>query len=189
MTTVPDHLSYFYRTGQRLFEVLSDLDEEAAEAILKRDVLWRGDGTYLRHRRKHEQYLRGRFIEKGGRPTRTHPIYMILGDSPSGPHSLEAEYDHKLVIPLSVFAPEDVSFTYPDSLYEVPLNDLGKIYLDRSQAPSVYRMEELETLVARYKVYDFNNHYIEAQVWVDEPLKALRNRMQVSTKVDALDNQ
>ncbi len=173
--TIPDYLSYFYRSGQLPFEVLSDLSEDVAERILQNDVLWRGDGTYLRHRKKQERYLRDRFVEKGGQPRRRHPIYMILGDSPSGPHSLDAQYDHKLVIPLFIFGSEDISFTYPDSLYKVPLNDLGKVYLERWQAPSVYRMEELEALVERYRVYDFNNHYIKAQVWNDEPLMNVKN--------------
>lgn len=150
------------------------MDEVAAEEILRRDVLWRGDGTYLRYRKEHEQYLRNRFIEKGGKPRRKYPIYMILGDSPSGPHNLDEDYDHALVIPLSVFEPEDVSFTYPDSLYRVPLNDLGRLYLDRDPAPAVYRIEEIENLIQRYRVYEFNNHYVEAQVWMDEPLEQFK---------------
>lgn len=168
--SIPDHLSYLYRKGQPLFEVLSDLDESVAEEIFRRDVLWRGDGTYLRYRKAHEQYLRDRFIEKGGRPRRRYPIYMILADSPPGPHSPDDECDHKLAIPLSLFAPEGLSFTYPDSLYTVPLDDPGRLHLDRDPAPCVYRLEETEDLIQRYKVYEFNNHYVEAQVWVDEPL-------------------
>jgi len=186
MMSIPNHLSYFYRKGQTLFEVLSDLDESVAEEILKRDVLWRGDGTYLRYRKAHEQYLRDRFIEKGGRPRRRYPIYMILGDSPSGPHSLDGEYDHKLVIPLSLFVPEGISFTYPDSLYRVPLNDPGRLYLDRDPAPCVYRVEEIGELIQKYKVYEYNNHYVEAQVWIDEPLEEYR-LIDASNKTDAGD--
>ncbi len=166
----PDYLTYFYREGQKLFEVLPDLAEPVAEEILNQDVLWRGDGTYLRYRKVHEQYLRDKFIEKGGKPRREHPIYMILGDSPAGPHDLNREYDCKLVIPLSLFAPEDISFTYPDSLYKVPLDDLGRVNLDKDPVPTVYRLEEVEDLVRRYKVYEYNNHYVEAQVWNSEPL-------------------
>ena len=171
---IPDHLSYFYREHQALFEVLSDLNEEEAEAILKDDVLWRGDGTYLRYRTAHEGYLRDRFVEKGGAPKRQYPIYMILGDSPTGPHSLDGEYDRKLVIPLSLFGPEDISYTYPDSLYKVPLEDPGRLYLDRDPAPDIYRVEEIGDVIEKYRIFEFNNHYIEAQVWVDEPLNAFR---------------
>ncbi len=96
---------------------------------------------------------------------------MILGDTPSGPHSLDEEYDHKLVLPLSLFSAEDVSFTYPDSLYKVPLDDLGRLNCDRDPAPCVYRLEELEEVIQKYRVYEYDNHYVEAQIWNDEPLE------------------
>ncbi len=60
--------------------------------------------------------------------------------------------DHKLRIPLSLFAVVDVSFTYPDSLYKVPLDDLGRVNLGRDPAPAVYRLEELEELIGRHMV-------------------------------------
>ena len=50
----PDHLSYFLRAEQTPFQVLPDLDDQAAEEILRSDTLWRGDGTYLAHRKRHE---------------------------------------------------------------------------------------------------------------------------------------
>jgi hypothetical protein len=170
--TVPDYLTYFFREGQPLFQTICDLDEETAEQILKHDTLWRGDGTYLAHRKQHEHYLRELFIEKGGWPIKQHPIYMILGDSPKGPHDLHLDYDYKVILPVSIFMSEDISFTYPDSLYEVPLNDLGQIYLERNSRPQVYRLEEIEEVIKRYKVYEYNNHYLEAQVWNETPLKA-----------------
>lgn len=168
---VPDYLSYFFREGQTPFEVLSELDELAAEEILQQDTLWRGDGTYLAHRKRHESIMREKFIARGGRPKRQYPIYMILGDSPVGPHSLNQEYDYRLRIPIKVFSAHDVSFTYPDSLYEVPLDDPGRLYLERNMSPIVYRLEELQWVITTYRVYEFNNHYVEAQVWNDEPLQ------------------
>jgi hypothetical protein len=134
-------------------------------------VLWRGDGTYLAARKQHERMLREQFVAKGGRPLRQHPIYMILGDSPHSPHDLHLEYDFFVTIPLRLFGPQAVSFTYPDSLYEVPLDDLGRLYLERSVRPTVYRLEELEQVIATYRVYEYDNHYVEAQVWNDEPLR------------------
>jgi hypothetical protein len=35
------------------------------------------------------------------------------------------------------FSRDDVCFTYPDSLYEVPLDDLGRLYLERDAGPTV----------------------------------------------------
>jgi hypothetical protein len=162
---LPDYLSYYFREGQKRFDVLTDLDPGVAEHLLKNDVLWRSDGTYLSHRRMHEQLLRGLFIEKGGHPHREHPIYAILGESPIGPHDLENEYAYKIKIPLRMFTRDDVSFTYPDSLYEVPLSDLGRLHLERNRNPTVHTIEEIGQVIKLYRVFEINNHYIEAQIW------------------------
>jgi hypothetical protein len=168
---VPDYLTYFFRQGQAPFQTICDLDEHEAQAILDNDILWRGDGTYLAHRKQHERLLREKFIAKGGRPARQHPIYMILGDSPAGPHDLHLEYAYKIILPISIFSPDDLSFTYPDSLYQVPLDDLDRLYLDRDPNPTVYRLEEIERVIATYRVFAINQHYIEAQVWNDGPTR------------------
>ncbi len=174
--TEPDHLTYYFRDGQRPFEVITDLDHEVAQDILKNDVLWRGDGTYLDHRKNHEHHLRELFIRKRGHPVREYPIYAILGESPVGPHDLENEYSYKINIPLREFSRDDISFTYPDSLYEVPLDDLHRLYLSRTERPTVYAIEELAQLVSTYRVYDINNHYVEAQIWNGRPLQAYADK-------------
>jgi len=96
---------------------------------------------------------------------------MILGDSPKGPHDLHLEYDYRVTIPLAAFPPDTLSFTYPDSLYTVPLDDLGRLHLDRNTRPTVYRLHEIAAVVETYKVYQYNNHYVEAQVWDDAPAR------------------
>jgi hypothetical protein len=171
----PDYLQYYFRTGQEPFSVLCDLDEHIAQGILKKDVLWRGDGTYLQHRKEHEKILRNKFIKKGGKPKRLFPIYAILGESPSGPHDLENEYNFKIKIPMRLFSNEDISFTYPDSLYEVPPDDIQRLHLKRNVEPTIYRFDEIEMVIERYKVYEIKNHYIEAQILNDENLKLYSN--------------
>ena len=167
----PDYLTYLFREGQAPLQTICDLDEPIAEGFLSHDTLWRGDGTYLAHRKQHERYLRDQFIARGGCPVRQHPIYMILGDSPAGPHDLRLEYDYRVVIPLAAFPSHILSFTYPDSLYQVPLDDLGRLYLDRNARPTVYRLHEIAKVVETYRVYEYNNHYVEAQVWDDAPAR------------------
>jgi hypothetical protein len=97
---------------------------------------------------------------------------MILGDSPTGPHDLRLEYPHCVTLPLSFFPRESISFTYPDSLYKVPLDNLGRLHLERDPAPPVYLLEELPWVITTYQVYEYNQHYIEAQVWDDAPMQA-----------------
>lgn len=153
-----------------MYQSICDLNEDTAEEILSHDELWRGDGTYLKFRKKHDAYLRQAFIAKGGNPKLKHPIYMLLGDSPTGPHDMHPEYPHSIKIPLTVFPSGSVSFTYPDSMYKVPLDDLGRVGLERDPAPIVYLFDEIDGVIERYKVFEHNNHYIEAQVWDTEPL-------------------
>ena len=173
---VPDYLTYYFRDGQRPFEVLTDLDPARAEEILNHDTQWRGDGTYLGHRVNHERHLREGFIRKGGHPSRGHPVYAILGESPTGPHDLENEYAWKIRIPLADFSQDDVCFTYPDSLYEVPLDDLGRLSLARNTRPAIYTIEELALVIRTYRVFEIHNHYVEAQIWNDRPLEHTGNR-------------
>lgn len=173
---VPDYLTYYFRDNQKPFEVLTDLDDNVAKALLRNDTLWRGDGTYLTHRKNHEKVIRDLFIQKGGRPKRDYPIYAILGESPIGPHDLENEYIYKINIPLHEFTRNDISFTYPDSLYEVPLDDLGRLYLQRNDVPIVYTIDELSNVIEKYHVYEYNNHYMEAQIWNDEPVEQFADK-------------
>lgn len=163
-------MTHFYRKGQKPFQNICDLDVDMAERILSDDNGWRGDGTYLSARMKHEEILWLKFTKTGGIPKRKHPVYMILGDSPTGPHDLNREYDKKVLLPLSIFKPEVVSFSYPDSMFKIPLDELDRLYLERNEEPRVYRMEELSWIIRTYKVYKYNNHYIEAQVWDDKPI-------------------
>ena len=175
----PDYLTYYFREGQTLFDVLSDKNPKQGEEILKNDVLWRGDGTYLSYRKAHELKLRQKFIQKGRNPNRKWPIYAILGNSPSSIHSLENEYQYKLIMKLKDFGLDDVSFTYPDSIYVVPLDDLGKLNLDRNDNPIVYTINDLSSIIEIYKVYEHDNHYIEAQIWNDKPLEEYMNNKEI----------
>jgi len=169
--SIPNYLTHFYRKGQNPFQNICDLDIQVAAEILKKDVDWRGDGTYLSARMEHEELLRSLFIKNGGRPIRKNPIYMILGDSPTGPHDLNNDYQGKIQLPLGIFKSNVISFTYPDSMYKISLNELDKLYLERNDSPKIYRMEELKDVIRTFEVYEHNNHYIEAQIWDDKPIK------------------
>ena len=173
---IPNYLSYYFRKNQQPFDVITNYKQDEAEKILKNDKFWRSDGTYFLHRKKHEKIIRHKFIQKGFSPKREWPIYAILGESPVGPHDLENEYFYKIKIPLEVFSENDISFTYPDSLYEVPRLDLGKLYLERSTYPVVYSFHDLKNVIEEYKVYEYNNHYIEAQIWNEDNIKHLRDK-------------
>lgn len=169
--SIPNFLTHFYRKSQKPFQNICDLNIQTAEKILKEDINWRGDGTYLSARIQHEELLRSMFIKKGGKPIRKNPIYMILGNSPTGPHDLNNDYEQKIQLPLAIFKSDIISFTYPDSMYEILLNELDKLYLERTDSPQIYIMEELPYIAETFEVYAHNNHYIEAQIWDDKPIE------------------
>jgi hypothetical protein len=77
---------------------------------------------------------------------------------------------------VNVFAEGDVSFSYPDSLFEVPIVDPGRLDLERNRVPVVHVLEELPEVIRAYRVCEYNNHYVEAQIWNDEPLRPYADR-------------
>lgn len=175
---IPDTLCHYYEQSRGPFRSLSDLPAEEAEAVLN-EIRRRGEGfasqrkpDYLTIRRELEDYVRTRFIEKGGQPERARPHYMILGRC----NWLFGWYLHGCVleIPLAQFNPAHVSFTYGDTFPAMRCAD-GKPY--RRQ---VYTLAELPDLIACYGLpQDWNadgahgpDRYIEAQIWSDAPLRA-----------------
>lgn len=131
---------------------------------------------YLAIRGELEKRVRQLFIQKGGKPRRERPHYMILGSCPWLLNWYRA--GRELRIPLDRFSFEIVSFTYGDTFPAMRYGD-GKPY--RGQ---VYTLAELEGLVAKYGLpQDWNpdgklgpDRYIEAQVWDDEVLGISANR-------------
>src|SRR6056297_2887987 len=81
-----DVLTHYYRKDSQPFLSLSALSEEEALTIMKTlyqdNAMWgrfKNPQRYIRERRQTEQWVREAFIAKGGKPTKTFPIYMVLG--------------------------------------------------------------------------------------------------------------
>ena len=130
--------------------------------------------------------LRERFIAIGGKPKRTAPIYMMLGEH----KQWESAYEEPAVIkiPLRKFARESVSFMYGDSFAIFNPQLFGK----EEYWNKVYFADEILQIIKRYGFppyveYDFkrsiyptdkhiNHHlkYVEAHVWDDETLNKYR---------------
>jgi hypothetical protein len=174
---IPDFLTHYYEQSRGAFRNLSDLPPDEAEAVLSA-IRARGEGFasqraagYLTIRRELEAFVRARFIEKGGQPTRERPHYLILGAC----DWLQSWYAHgaEVRIPLCKFDAKIVSFTYGDTFPAMRYGD-GKPW--RRQ---VYTLADLPELVARYGLpQDWNadgshgpDRYVEAQVWDDAPLR------------------
>ena len=185
---LPDCLCHYYDSAQGPFRNLSSLPVNRAEDVLEA-IRQRGTGfasqrssDYLTIRRELEARIRSLFINKGGRPERAHPHYMILGQCAW----VKSWYvnGRELCVPLTKFRPECVSFTYGDTFPAMRYED-GKPY--RGQ---VFTLAELPELVRQFGLPQAWNadgsrgpdRYIEAQVWEDQ---ALQKWLSVNKKDDS----
>jgi hypothetical protein len=173
---IANFLSHYYEAAHGPFRNLSDLPLAEAEKVLTRIrqagnvFASRRSSDYLMIRRDLEERVRRSFIEKGGKPRRQQPHYLIVGEC----SWLKSWYQEgcELRIPLEVFEADIVSLTYGDTFPAMRYAD-GKPY--RGQ---VYTLAELPFLVRTYGLPQIWNadgqhgpeRYIEAQVWADEPL-------------------
>ena len=191
-TAIPDFLTHYYRNPMGPFLCLADLDPVARERILagmKEEHTigpWRfSDPLYMEECCRVNELVRARFIAKGGRPKRRNPHCAVLGTS-SWIEEI-APGCRKVVIPLSKLDSDIVSFTYPDSgisfYFAIKTAEEARPYthLRKPFHEQVFRIEELESLVAEYglprerwredETYKYH-YYIEAQIWDDESLRA-----------------
>ena len=174
--SLPDFLTHYYERACGPFRSFSMLPPEEAEA-LQAMLRARGDvfaskrtEDYLEVRRGLEQRVRALFVEKGGRPIRTRPHYLILGANPW----LLGWYREgcELRLPLDDFDPAIVSFTYGDTFPAMHYND------GLPTRGQVYTLAELPALIAEFGLPQVVNpdgargprRYIEAQLWDDAPL-------------------
>lgn len=180
---VPDFLTRYYTPGDDPFQSLNELPLEQASVIKLRHCARNGIGgfyaeeDYLPQRREIEAWMHREWLRKGGRPVSSVPVYMVLGESPEGEYDIRLDIQkeaHEVRIPLADLDLATVSFTFPDSMYELQYDAQGNL-LDgvRTNTPRVYAFEELPELIARRRVYDPYRHYIEAQVWDLPRLRAL----------------
>ncbi|WP_062106395.1 hypothetical protein [Bacillus niameyensis] len=171
-----DFLYHYFDESTGPFCNLSDLELEEAEQILneirrkKKGFASRRSFNYLQIRHDLELKVRDLFIEKGGKPKRSHPHYMTFGECkwlldwyPKG---------RELHIPITEFDRDTISFTYGDLFPTMRYND-GKFY--RGQ---VYMLDEIYQVINKCGLpQEWNSEgdkgperYIEVQIWDDRPI-------------------
>jgi len=109
---------------------------------------------------------------KGGNPHQDVPVYMFLGD-------VEGQFDKFgadtacLKIPLDALDLSAISFVWPDSMYEMVVNERGEFTGEgrRTNTPKVYMHHELQEATQQVERYNAIANgqapraCIEAQVW------------------------
>jgi hypothetical protein len=183
-------LTHYYHKNDAPFQSLSALsDDEALSTIAtlcdrSGSVYrrFRNPEQYLQQRRNTERWLRQEFINKGGQPTSAYPHYFVIERSTW----IEEGYNGNgcaLQFPVSAFSPEQISFTYPDSMISYWLKSQTDQMFYRSEYHGqVFVWSEISQVIAEFgtpnqewrteesRQYDL---FIEAQVWVRD-LEALK---------------
>jgi hypothetical protein len=186
-----DLLLHFFRKGSKPFQSLSDIPEYQALSIMRRlfvegSILWerfRDPSSYLFFRKQVEQKIRNDFLLKGGMPQERYPIYFVLGRPKWIEDAADAQTINttdEITIPLSILTPEDVSFTYPDSMVSAMMESAkNPEYYEPDYHGKVFTLTEIAEIVTQKglpgdkwqtRMPKHLAHYIEAQVWNRKPL-------------------
>jgi hypothetical protein len=175
-------LTHYYDRANLPFQTLSALDDRSALALIynlkDRDGAvyrrFRHPEAYLQSRRATESWLRTEFICKGGKPVSMYPQYFVVDRSIWIEEGYSRRSD-KIELSIADFAPERVSFTYPDSMLSYWLqSQIDRDYHQPEYHGRVFTLAEIQGIIDRVGIperewqtdprrqYDL---FIEAQVW------------------------
>lgn len=159
------------------FRNLSDLRLEEAQEVMrniKKDrplsLAAKRDENYMKRRTNYETLARNLFIEKGGKPVRKVPHYMVVGEC-SWLNSWYVEGGY-VKIPIEEFDLNTISFTYGDMHPTFsPIVTDGREYRKK-----LYTYEEILRVIDKYGLpQEWNSdgkfgpeRYIEVQIWSDD---------------------
>ncbi len=175
---IPDFLTHYHLPDRQPFLTLSDLDGPEQDKVLKelRLKTERGESRrmfadwYMEERKKTESFLREGFVKKGGKIERQFPIYFVLGRSEANKAMVPEMKE--LTLALDSIPREFISFTYPDSMATLALDN--DPYYKQPYNGQVFTFDELIEVVGQFgypkdeiakcSMFGYPN-YIEAQVW------------------------
>jgi hypothetical protein len=174
-----------HRADRRPFQNLCEVDDgdlDAVLASLAEGSRRRFGPHYLPLRRATEARARELFVRAGGQPVRQHPHYFVLGESAwfAGLH----DEPRAVTVPLAELPPEVTSFTWTDSITALGLGThLGVPQPAEPRERGLYRLDQLDptTTVSTGPAEDGHDdegypwrlldHYVEIQLWADEPVR------------------
>jgi hypothetical protein len=186
-------LTHYHHKNDAPFQNLSSLAEEEALNVIStlRDRTglvyrrFRNPKQYLKQRREAESWVRQEFIKKGGQPASVYPHYFVI----EGARWIKAGYNEEslaLQFPVSAFQPEQISFTYPDSMISYWLkSQTDQVFYRPEYHGQVFVLSEISKVIDAFGIpaeewqteetrkYDL---FIEAQVWTSIPSSLCCNR-------------
>ena len=180
MTLIPDTITHLYDPAHGVGKNICNLSKCRAEQVLE---AIRASGTrkikadYFERRLATEDWLIAERNTKLGETALSRPIYFFLGNFADGK---DPSRPASLVMPLSAFACDMLTFTYPDSMASLPIATRD---CHRSQRKpyhgQVFALPEIREVISKYGLpgerwktdptmkYD---KFIEVQVWDDKPI-------------------
>ncbi len=181
-TMMPELITHNYDPRRGIARNLCDLSRHDAERVLE-EIRSSGTRTikanYLERRLRVEEWLMEERTRKLGKTALKRPIYFFLGDFSDG---RDPSRPASLVMRLMAFRPEDLTFTYPDSMASLPIATEHHHARHRKDYHGhVFTFSEIEAVIATYgmpgdhwkedpaRTYD---RFIEVQVWDDAPIHA-----------------
>lgn len=170
-------LYHYFEKKIGSFRNLSDLQLEEAQEIMrniKKDrplsLAAKRDESYMKRRTDYEILARKLFIEKGGKPVRKVPHYMVVEEC-LWLNSWYVDGDY-VRIPIEEFDLSTISFTYGDMhpTFSPIVND------QKEYRKKLYTYEEILKMIDKYGLpQEWNSdgkfgpeRYIEVQIWSDD---------------------
>ena len=186
--TIPKFLFHYYELENGPFRNITEFGYEKAEEIqnqISKGWNSKRPENYIKLRLALEKRIKEKFISKGGKPNRNDPFYFTLGEC----EWAKSWYINPgiIKIPITVFRPEHISFTYPDSMVSFQFYDEPKLETYRKACNGkVFLLNEMNDLISEYGIpsdekclaeeslkYD---KYIEAQIWDEEIISEYKNK-------------
>lgn len=185
-TSVQMILTHYYHRDDKPFQILSELAEEEALSVISnlRDRTgavydrFSNPKKYLQRRQEAESWVRQEFIKKGGQPISLYPHYFVVERAVWIEEGFNGQ-SNSVQIPLSAFSPEQVSFTYPDSMISYWLrNQTDKEFYRPEYHCQVFVLSEICQIIDKFGIPNDEwrtngarewDLFIEAQVWGNIP--------------------
>jgi hypothetical protein len=186
VSALPEIITHNYDPSRGPFRNICNLASTEAEQILdqiRASGLRRIRSNYLERRLATERWLYAECSRKLGVPLLRHPVYFFLGDFADGQ---DPSRPQSIVTPLSAFAPEVITFTYPDSMASLPLATDEALAAHRMPYHGqVFTLPGIREVVSRFGLPRKRipaeppsgfDQFIEVQIWSNAPLESLRAR-------------
>jgi hypothetical protein len=181
MNPIPQVITHNYHPERGPFRNICHLPPPEAESVLD-EIRAAGHrrikADYLERRLAAEEWLIRESRRRLGSVRLERPIYFFLGNFSDGRNPSRPD---SFVIPLTGFAPDKLTFTYPDSMASFPLGTRDEHARERKPYHGrVFTLQEIEDVVAefgmpgnRWATEPSMRHdkFLEVQVWDDRPIE------------------